>query len=148
VPLTIDHVLEVAAPADIVWGVVTDLDRYGEWNPFVVACRSTLRVGDPIEMRVHVLRAFAQKQTETIVEHDPGRSFSYGLANAPLGAVRSRRSHLVVPLGEDRSRYESRFELGGWCPPVVAGLVGGSLRRGFGGMAAALVTRAETLARR
>lgn len=128
--------------------MLTDFERYGEWNPFVVACRSTLVPGEPIAMRVHVFRAFAQPQTETVLAHEPGRSFAYGLAAPPLGALGSRRSHLVVPLGADRSRYESRFELHGWLAPVVRALLGRSLRRGFGEMAEALVARAESLARR
>lgn len=41
-PFVIDETLDVAAPPALVWRVVTDLPRYGEWNPFVVACRSTL----------------------------------------------------------------------------------------------------------
>ena len=36
--------LEVAAPAAAVWSVIVDLDRYPEWNRFVVACRSSLAV--------------------------------------------------------------------------------------------------------
>ena len=145
-PLRIDHTHEIAAPPEVVWDVLTDLERYGEWNPFVVACRSTLQPGDPIEMRVHVLRAFAQSQTETMVEHEPGRSFAYGLDAGRLGALGSRRSHVVRPAGPGRTHYESHFELHGWLSPVVAGLLGGPLRRGFGEMADALVARAEALA--
>jgi hypothetical protein len=128
--------------------VLTDFERYGEWNPFVVACRSSLVPGEPIAMRVHVLRTFAQSQTETILEHEPGRGFSYGLADPPLGAVGSRRSHRVTPLGEGRTHYESHFELHGWLAPLVIGLLGRSLRRGFGEMAAALAARAESFAGR
>jgi len=29
--------VEIAAPIDVVWRVMTDLPRYCEWNPFVVA---------------------------------------------------------------------------------------------------------------
>lgn len=127
--------------------MLTDFERYGEWNPFVVACRSSLVPGEPIAMRVHVFRVFAQPQTETILEHEPGRAFSYGLADPPLGAVGSRRSHRVTPLGEGRARYESHFELYGWLAPLVRGLLGRSLRRGFGEMSAAVAARAESLAR-
>jgi len=147
VPLRIDHTLEIDAPSSVVWDVITDFERYGDWNPFVVACRSTLRVGDPIEMRVHVFRAFAQKQIESVVEHEPGRSFRYGLADGPLGALESSRSHCVTAIDDHRTRYESRFELAGWLSPVVVALLGRSLRRGFGEMTVALVTRAEQIAR-
>src|SRR5262249_61355048 len=125
----IEHDLEVAAPAAAVWSVIVDLDRYPEWNRFVVACRSSLAVGDPIDMRVRVLPFFAQPQRETIFEHDPGRTLCYGVAGG--ASLASRRCHHVTPLGAARTRYVSRFQLSGRLMPVVRGLLGGRLRAGF-----------------
>lgn len=145
--MQIVHTLDVTAPAATVWSVVTDLDRYPEWNPFVVACRSTLAVGSPIAMRVRVLPFVAQPQRETIFEHDPGRRLRYGIAPLPLGALASSRSHEVEPVADERARYISCFELRGWLAPVVEALLGRRLATGFAAMSAALVARAETLHR-
>jgi uncharacterized protein YndB with AHSA1/START domain len=145
VSFTIVHTLEVAAPAATVWSVITDLARYPEWNPFVVACASTLEVGAPIDMRVHVFQSFAQPQREQILEHVPGRRLAYGLPMRPLGSLASRRSHEVTALGPDRTRYVSHFELTGWFAPVVEALLGSRLRHGFTAMSAAIKTRAESL---
>jgi hypothetical protein len=131
-----------------VWSVIVDLDRYPEWNPFVVACRSTLAVGAPIAMRVRVLPWLAQPQREEVFEHGPGRLLRYGIRPLPLGALASSRSHAVEAVGVDRTRYASLFELSGWLAPVVEALLGGRLRAGFGDMTAALVARAEALALR
>lgn len=136
--LAIDESIEIAVPAAVVWQVLTDLDRYGEWNPFVVACRSTLVPGEPIVMRVRVLPWFAQPQAETVFEHVPGRRFSYGVDGGALAPIRSRRSHDVEALGPDRTRYTSRFALDGWAAPVVRTLLGGRLRHGFHAMTAAI----------
>jgi hypothetical protein len=145
--LQIDHTVEVRAPARIVWAVVTDLARYPEWNPFVVACASDLAVGTPIDMRVRLVGRFAQRQRETILSHEPGRRLCYGLPTAFLGALSSSRCHHVEPLDAERTRYESRFALRGGLEPVVRALLGRSLRRGFTAMTDALVRRAEELAR-
>ena len=144
--LRIDHTLDVAAPAGIVWQVVADLPRYGEWNPFVVAASSTLVVGDPIDMEVRVLPFMTQRQRETISHNDPGRRFCYGLAKNRVGALYSERCHEISETGPGKCRYASRFALQGWLSPVVGLLLGGSLRRGFGEMSAAVRTRAEELA--
>lgn len=141
----ITETLDVAAPAATVWTVITDLARYPEWNPFVVACRSTLEPGSPIDMRVRVLPFVAQPQRETIFEHEPGRLLSYGLAPMPLGALASRRSHAVESVAPERARYVSDFRLDGWLAPVVQGLFGRRLAAGFAAMSAAIKTRAETL---
>lgn len=141
----IEHAHEIDAPAERVWQVICDFDRYSEWNPFVVACRSSLEVGAPIEMRVRVFPFFAQPQREQVFVHEPGRRLCYGLPRQPLGALASRRCHELEPLSAARSRYVSRFELSGWLAPVVRGLLGARLRAGFAAMSAAIRTRAETL---
>lgn len=144
--LRIDETLEISAPASTVWEVVTDFARYGEWNPFVVECRSSLEVGSPIDMRVHVFQSFAQPQRETVFEHVPGKRFCYGLAGNALGALSSRRSHDVQARDERSAVYTSHFELSGWLAPVVRALFGSRLERGFHAMTLAIGRRAEGLA--
>lgn len=141
--MLITQTLEVAAPATTVWSVITDLPRYPEWNPFVVACRSTLEPGTTIAMRVRVFPRFAQPQSEQIFEHVPGRCLSYGIPMRPFGSLASRRSHDVVEIAPERARYVSRFELSGWLAPLVSVLLGARLAKGFGAMSAAIKARAE-----
>jgi hypothetical protein len=139
----IDDVREIAAPPAIVWDVITDLSAYPQWNPFVIACRSTLLVGEPIAMRVRLLPWFTQPQTETVLEHVPGERLCYGLAGGTLGAVASRRSHELSTLGTGRTRYRSHFELSGWLAGFVRALLGRRLERGFRTMTDAIQERAE-----
>jgi hypothetical protein len=145
--LVIEHELAIDAPPERVWEVVTDLARYPVWNPFVVACTSTLAVGDPIAMRVRIFARFAQPQREWILAHEPGRLLAYGLPRTRLGALVSRRSHEVSAGTAARARYVSHFELGGWLAPLVSLLLGNRLRAGFTAMSAAIAVRAEALAR-
>jgi hypothetical protein len=143
--LIFKHLLEIAAPETVVWEVITDLASYPAWNPFVVACRSTLAVGDPISMRVRVLPFWAQPQREWITTHDPGRRLCYGLRGMPFGFLVSCRCHEVRSLGPQNTLYESRFELGGLLAPVVRCLLGRRLTRGFQAMSEAIRQRAEEL---
>lgn len=142
--LVIEHVLDIAASADVVWEVLTDLPRYGEWNPFVIECRSTLVPGEAIDLRVR-LRAKPQDQREWMTQMVPGERFAYGMKPFPLGALSSRRSHELAPLPDGRTRYRSHMQLDGWLVPVVRALLGENLRRGFSEMSAAVCTRAEQL---
>ena len=138
--------VEIDAPAEIVWQAIIDLDRYGEWNPFVVAAESTLKPGEPMRMKVRLFAAFAQPQTETIFELEPLRRLCYGLAPTRLGALSSRRCHELEALCESRCRYTSRFELVGWIAALVELLTGSRLARRFAENTAALKERAELLA--
>ncbi len=141
----IQNAFDVAAPLAVVWEVITDLDRYGEWNPFVPVASSSLKVGDPIDMKAHVFESFAQPQRELVTVFEPGERFCYTMYPLPLGAMRSQRCHIVESLGPQLTAYRSEFEIAGWLSPVVTGLMGSRLQRGFDSMANALKRRAETL---
>ncbi len=143
--MIIEHSREIAAPVTLVWEVITDLPSYPAWNPFVVACQSTLAVGAPISMRVRVFPFWAQPQRERIFEHAPGQLLCYGVRGMPLGSLVSRRCHEVRALEGQRTLYESRFELGGWLAPLVRFLLGRRLARGFQAMTEAIGQRAEEL---
>ncbi|GAA5084672.1 SRPBCC domain-containing protein [Nocardia iowensis] len=140
----IDATVEIDAPAELVWQVIIDFPRYGEWNPFVSECRSSLVPGEPIDMLVH-LGPRPRRQREWIRSHTPGRELSYAMKPVPLGALHSLRSHTVTPLEDGRARYESHFELAGWLSPVVVALLGKRLQRGFASMTAGIKEQAESL---
>ena len=144
--MRVEQALHVAAPAPVVWQVITDLARYPEWNPFVRACRSDLAVGSPIDMRVAGLAPFELAQREHILAHEPGRRLCYGLDGAFAGGVSSERCHVVTPLDAATTRYESSFALRGTLAPLVRLLLGRRLAHGFDAMTAALAKRAEALA--
>jgi len=40
------------------WQVLTDFERYGEWNPFCIGCSTTLEPGTPIIMRERLASKF------------------------------------------------------------------------------------------
>lgn len=140
----IDRSVEIDAPAEVVWQVLTDGASYGEWNPFVRECSSTFEPGSPIDMKV-VLVGPPKKQREFIRSFTPGVEFSYNMKPAPLGLLRSERSHTLTALPDGRTRYDSHFQLDGPVAPIVSGLMGRALQKGFGGMTDAVKTRAESI---
>jgi uncharacterized protein YndB with AHSA1/START domain len=142
--LKIEHSLEIAASVDEVWSVIVDADRYAEWNPFVVGCKSSLVVGEPIKMKVKVLPWVAMPQKETILEHEPGKLLNYGIA-IPLGILASTRKHILTPLENGHTRYESQFCLSGWLAPLVDFMLGNQLRRGFSAMTVGIRDRVLSL---
>lgn len=142
--LVIDREAQIAAPAHIVWQVITDLPSYGEWNTFVPQCRSSLRPGDPIEMEVR-LGGSLSRQVEWITGYDEGRGFSYRMKPVPLGALSSARVHRIEPAGDERCRYHTHFELEGWLSGLVRALMQRKLAQGFDAMTRGIRQRAESL---
>lgn len=143
-PFIIDLEVEINASLDTVWEVITDVARYSEWNKFTVECKSTLKPGDPITMKV-MLFSKPQPQTETIFTHVPKQSMSYGLDGGALKAIVSNRIHTVKALSPNRTQYRSHFELSGWMMPLVRALMRSRLEIGFRNMTDGIKMQSEKL---
>lgn len=141
----IDRSVEIAAPAGVVWEVITDLPAYGQWNPFVPECHSTLQPGTSIEMRVNLGGRNPRRQVEWMTAYEPNLGFSYRMKPVPLGALSSARTHRIEPVSTTHCRYHSHFELMGWLMPLVRLVMLDRLDAGFEGMAQGIRRRAEQL---
>ena len=97
----IEKTVEIAAPAAVVWEVISDLKRYPEWNPFCLACASTLKPGDPIDMTVKLM-ARPQQQREWMLEYVEGKRFAYQMKPVPLGST------VALPRGRAPGRCRHR----------------------------------------
>lgn len=129
----------IQAPKDVVWQVITDTDDYPAWNKFVVACESTFQVGDPIKMKVKMFPwIISQKETITANRHGEYIAYTYKL---PLGMLESLREHIIEPLDESTTKYESFLLLKGRLSPVVRLFTGRLLWRGFTVMTDGIVDR-------
>ncbi|MCF8589718.1 SRPBCC domain-containing protein [Gordonia liuliyuniae] len=145
--LVTDNSIEIDAPADVVWSVLTDFDAYHEWNPFQLDCSTTLTPGAPIDMKVDLGPRPPMRQREFIDEVDEdGRWFTYRMKPAPFRLITSLRRQSVVDLGDGRSRYDSHFEINGPLSVVVKALMGRELVAKFTKTTEAVGRRAAELA--
>ena len=46
--------IRINAPADFVWGVLTGLEQYAEWNPFTPQVRTDFKIGSPVYLKVRM----------------------------------------------------------------------------------------------
>ncbi|NRA41407.1 MAG: SRPBCC domain-containing protein [Pseudomonadales bacterium] len=130
----------IATSPSSVWQVLTELERYPEWNPFVLRCESSLQPGKAIFMWVKLL-PFTLKQRETI-RHNDGKSFmEYGV-HIP-GLLYSTRQHKLETDQPASCLYHSIFRLEGLLAPLIGGLLNKRLKHGFSAMTEALKLRCE-----
>lgn len=127
--INIDNEFIVEASTHEIWEVITQTDKYGEWNSFVSQCQSTLKVGDPIIMRVHLL-PFPITQKETILEYQPKKILTYGV-NIPFNILKSSRQHSTEMLDNGKVRYRSHFKIEGLLAPLVKLIMLHKLEQGF-----------------
>lgn len=144
---------EIAAPAQVVWDVLTDLSAYAEWNPFCPYVETDRVVGHPIVLYVDFAlhwpplpREKLRRQVETISRFAPGEVLAWTAKVGHERVFRARREQRVEVLGERRCRYMSDEKFEGPLAWLVDALYGVKLRRAFDANAAALARRAESLA--
>lgn len=150
--LSVEASIDIDAPLEEVWRLITDLPGYRAWNPFVVRIDgdstepgSTLRLrarweggGDNV-VRVVVTRAAAPAADAVGAVR---ASFEYDLVGAlpRLGLLRSRRTQSLVQPPGGPTRYETREVFEGI---LLAFVPRAKVQRGFELHAAALKARAE-----
>ncbi|MCY3812074.1 MAG: SRPBCC domain-containing protein [Gammaproteobacteria bacterium] len=132
----------IEAPVEKVWRVLTDFERYGEWNPFTPDVRADLTMGARVDMRV-TMGAFRLKQTEIICALEPPRRLAWRTTIGARWLLHAVREQRLEMLGNESCRYVTEDEFKGVLMPLVILLTGGFVRRGFNAVAAALKQRAE-----
>ena len=126
----------LSATPDAVWAVLVDLARYPEWNPFTVDVQSTLKVGDPVIMRVR-LGWFTITQVERIAVVDAPHRLAWEIASPVPWLLRAYREQTITPISGG-TVYRTVDTIGGLLEPVVGLLFGRALHRGFRGVAEGL----------
>ena len=64
--------IEIDAPPEAVWDVLTDLEHYADWNPFIVSVEGRAVVGERLTNRMQPPggKAVTFKPTVTVVEDE------------------------------------------------------------------------------
>ncbi len=90
----------IAAPAEVVWQLLTQAATYPDWNPAVVSIEGEMAVGGTVKLVsvVNPKRTFSLKVTA--FEAPSRMVWSDGM---PLGLFRGTRTYLVRPAGTGSS---------------------------------------------
>ena len=134
--------VEIDAPAERVWNILVDFERYGEWNPFTTRVDATLEIGAPVMLHVR-LGPLQRKQPERIETVEPPHLLTWGTTMGHPVLLSALREQRLEALSETRCRYRTTDATSGLLTPFVAALFGRLIRQGFNDMAAALKARAE-----
>jgi hypothetical protein len=134
--------IEVDAPPERVWAVVTDFASYPEWNPFIRRISGELRVGAKLEVQIEPPGGRALTFKPTVRAVDVNRELRW-LGRLFLPRVfDGEHSHRIEQVDGGRSRFIQSERFSG----LLVGLFGGTLAKtetGFEQMNAALKTRVE-----
>jgi len=134
--------IDVDAPAARVWQVVSDFERYPEWNPFIVRAAGELRVGKRLDVTIVAPGMKPVSFRPRVLDVEPGHLVRWKGEFKLPGLFDGRHALTVDPLDGGRSRFTTHEEVTGILLPF-AGRVMAASQQGFELMARALKERAE-----
>lgn len=132
----------IAAPAAVVWGVLTDPENYGAWNPFTPEARTDFRIGSPAHLRVRMGPA-TFPMIQTVCTFEEPRRIAWRKTFGARWLLANLREQRLEPAGDGGCTYRNTETLTGLLAPAVFLLFGGYMRRGFNAAGAGLKRYAE-----
>ena len=124
----IEFSLEIDAPLETVWGVLTDVQQYSTWNPFIVEAASN---GDPclagtiLSFSVRWLdggSASSKEQVTQVQVPDVGSespleaiwSYRFHSVITKLGMIKTLRTQSLSQALQGPTVYTNQFTMAGW----------------------------------
>jgi demethylmenaquinone methyltransferase/2-methoxy-6-polyprenyl-1,4-benzoquinol methylase len=136
--------VEVDAPPERVWEVLTDFAAYPEWNPFMFSVEGAAETGAHLQIAMQRRGGMVLRFRARVLVSDAPRELAWtgeGLKGHLPGLVRGERRVVIDPLANDRSRLRMRTTFSGLLAPLMGWLE--RYREAFGEMELALKARAE-----
>jgi hypothetical protein len=135
--------IEIDAPAERVWELLTDFSSYPQWNPFIRNISGLPAPGERLEVRLEPPGGRGMTFKPKVLNAEPNRELRW-LGNLLVpGLFDGEHSFTIQPLEEDRVRFVQREAFKGVLVPVFARSLDTNTKRGFEQMNRALKGRAE-----
>jgi hypothetical protein len=134
--------IEIQASPEKVWQILTNLDKWPEWNPFIHHAIGKAQVGGAVDI---TFRSGSKEMTLhcTVVKAEPNRELCWKYHVVLPGLFRGEHSFVIEPIGNNRVRLVDREIFSGLLVPLQAKDIDTHSRCGFEEMDQALKARAE-----
>lgn len=134
--------IEITAPPETVWDVLTNLDEYRDWNPFIISATGNVEVGERLINRMQQPGSRAMTIKPTVTEVETGRTFEWlGVLGIPGVFDGRHRFELEETVTGTRLVQSEQFR--GILVRFMRKMIDTSTRQAFEQMNSALKERAE-----
>ncbi len=142
----IRHALEIEGSAEATWGVLSDLARYPEWNPYVLALEGELAPGGTLRVTISQENWPEPLVVEpTVVRAEPGRVLHWRGRAGEGGLLDTDHVFEIQPVDATRIRFDHFEEFRGRLAEKMDEEMRGFTRRAFQAMNEALAGRVRAL---
>ncbi|HIH03819.1 MAG TPA: SRPBCC domain-containing protein [Methanoregulaceae archaeon] len=135
--------IEIHAPAERVWAILSDFEAYPTWNPFIRQIGGPLKVGASLDAELQPPGSRGMHIRPVVQTVEPNRELSWlGRLFGIPHIFDGRHAFFIEPLSVDGVRFVQQETFKGLLVPLAGGLLSAT-ERGFEAMNRALRERAE-----
>lgn len=134
--------VEIDAPPERVWDVLTDFDAYREWNPFITEVRGNLEPGERLRVELSYADGRNTRFRSSVLAVKPGEELRWVAKFWFKGLFDSEHFFQLLALDDGRTRLVQGENFSGLFVKLAANTFT-QTGRGFVGMNAALKRRVE-----
>jgi hypothetical protein len=139
---TIEHTIDIQAPPARVWQLLTDTDRYQDWNPFIPRLSGRLAPGERLTLTVRPGRR-TMTFRPSVLAVEEGRLLRWrGRLGLP-GLFDGEHEFRLEPIPDGGTRFIQRETFTGLLVPLMPGVLVDTAT-GFAAMNTALRDRATS----
>lgn len=134
--------ITVNAPAQVVWNLLTDFDRYKTWNPFM-QISGTAKQGNRLKITIFLEGQKPQAFQPVILECIPGKSFRWLGSLFIKGLFDGEHFFQLEPVSENKTRFIHGENFSGLLSGLILKLIREKTTAGFEKMNKGLKQEAE-----
>lgn len=142
-PFAPSATVDIAAPVDVAWRILTDFDGYKAWNRFTPSVRCDGRLGSDVTMKVCFPGAEPMTQVEVLNVLEAPHRLAWGVIMGTSAFLVANRYQRLEELGNGITRYTTIDYVSGLLAPMVRFLYAERMRAGFQLAADGLKAHAE-----
>lgn len=135
--------IEIDAPAEKVWRILTEFEAFPQWNPFIRRMSGELKVGSRLEVHMQLPGGRSMTFKPRVLKVEPNREFRWKGKLLLPGLFDGEHIFTVEPVREKRVRFIQREAMSGLLVPLFFRGMHQTTRRGFEEMNRALKSMAE-----
>lgn len=138
----VSNTVEIAAPPERVWSVLTDFASYPTWNPFIESLAGVPRVGEKLSVRIHPPGGRAMSFKPTVLVAEENRRLHW-LGRLLLPGIFDGEHHLDLTPTANGTSFKQEEKFSGIVVRLMGNTTFEQTQQGFVEMNAALRKRVE-----
>ncbi|MCB1936846.1 MAG: SRPBCC domain-containing protein [Nitrosomonas sp.] len=143
--VSVDAEIEIDAPAETVWEVLTGFSDYGEWNPFIIKASGEFKAGTVMDVAIAVPVIRSMDFKLKTVSIDEGKAFVWLGTTIKPKILDGLHTFNVESLEDGRTRFSQEEKLSGLLLYFAVPFIKSQMQNNFNAMNAALKTYAEQM---